>query len=137
MSKIEGDPEYIARGMAIGVFIGLTPTMPFHTILAVSLAFILNGSKAAAILGVWAGNPLTLPFFYFASYRFGTMLLGISAPFDSGSIASMTQFLELGLEITIAMIVGGILIAAPFGVIAYFFTWKVYGKIRNRRKRSE
>ena len=40
--------------LAIGVFIGITPTIPLHTILAVSLALLVRGSKLAAALGVWA-----------------------------------------------------------------------------------
>jgi uncharacterized protein (DUF2062 family) len=131
--RLEGEPHYIARGLAIGVFIGVTPTMPFHTILAVAFAFLFHGSRPAAILGVWAGNPLTLPFFYFASYEIGTMLLGISTPFDSQMICSLTQFLELGLEITTAMIIGGILLATPFGLITYILAWKIYGRIGKRK----
>jgi len=42
VKKLEGNPHYIAMGMAIGVFVGITPTMPFHTVIAVALALILN-----------------------------------------------------------------------------------------------
>ncbi|MEA1867995.1 MAG: DUF2062 domain-containing protein, partial [Thermodesulfobacteriota bacterium] len=31
--RLRGDPFVLARGIAIGTFIGLTPTIPFHTIL--------------------------------------------------------------------------------------------------------
>ena len=37
VKKLEGDPHYIAMGMAIGVFVGTTPTMPFHTVIAVAI----------------------------------------------------------------------------------------------------
>ena len=46
--RLEGDPHFIALGLAIGVFVGFTPTIPFHTVLAVALAFLFKGSKAAA-----------------------------------------------------------------------------------------
>ena len=29
--SLKGEPANIAMGMAIGVFIGVTPTIPFHT----------------------------------------------------------------------------------------------------------
>lgn len=64
VKTLQGDPHYIAVGIAIGVFIGITPTMPFHTVIAIALAFIFRGSKAAAALGVWFCNPVTAPFFY-------------------------------------------------------------------------
>ena len=61
--QLNGDPHYVALGMAIGVFISVTPTIPFHTVIALALAFILRGSKAAAAIGVWFSNPVTIPFF--------------------------------------------------------------------------
>ena len=39
---LQGDPHYIAMGMAVGVFVSLTPTVPFHTVIAIFLAFIFS-----------------------------------------------------------------------------------------------
>ena len=63
IKELNGDPHYVALGMAIGVFVGVTPTIPFHTALALGLSFIFRGSKAAAAIGVWFSNPITIPFF--------------------------------------------------------------------------
>jgi uncharacterized protein (DUF2062 family) len=130
---LQGDPSYIATGMAIGVFIGVTPTFPFHTVLAIALAFIFRGSKPAAILGVWFGNPLTMPFFYLGSYKIGMLILGHSVPFDI-KYTSVPELLELGLDVTAALIVGGALLGAPPAVAAYFITRKFFTTIRNRKK---
>ena len=73
--KLQGEPPYIAMGMAVGVFVSITPTIPFHTVIAIALAFILRGSKPAAAIGVWFCNPVTLPLFYLASYKTGMFLL--------------------------------------------------------------
>ncbi len=35
--SLKGDPRKISMGMAIGVFVGVTPTIPFHTALIVGL----------------------------------------------------------------------------------------------------
>ncbi len=136
VKQLQGNPHYVAKGMAIGVFIGVTPTIPLHTVLAVVLAFIFKGSKPAAVIGVWVANPFTIPFFYIASYQIGTFLFKISTPFNPDRLA-VQQLLELGLEITIAMIAGGIVIGIPFGIIAYGITWKVFRSIRNRKKNME
>ena len=71
VKKLNGDPHYVAFGMAIGVFVAMTPTIPFHTILAIILAILLNASKPAAVLGVWVSNPFTVVFLYFACYKVG------------------------------------------------------------------
>lgn len=134
--QLKGDPNYVAKGMAIGVFIGITPTIPLHTVLAIVLAFIFRGSKPAAIIGVWVANPITIPFFYIASYQVGAFLLKISTPFNPDHM-KIHQLLELGLEITIAMMIGGIVIGIPFGIIAYGITWKVFKSIRARKENIE
>ena len=50
IKELQGDPQYLSRGMAIGIFVGFTPTIPFHTILAVMLAIFFRGSKSAAAI---------------------------------------------------------------------------------------
>jgi uncharacterized protein (DUF2062 family) len=132
VKKLDGDPHYVAMGMAIGVFIGVTPTMPFHTVLAVGLAFIFRGSKAAAALGVWCSNPLTAPIFYVGSYKVGIYLLGNRVPFNL-KYESLLELAHLGINVTIALIAGGILLGILPGVASYFVTRKIFTTIRSKR----
>jgi uncharacterized protein (DUF2062 family) len=136
VKNLEGDPHYVAMGMAIGVFIGITPTIPFHTVLAVALAFILRGSKAAAALGVWFSNPVTAPFFYWGSYKVGMYFLGNPVPFDI-KYESVLELLDLGMDVTIAMIAGGVILGILPGIASYFITRKIITSIRLRRKSKE
>lgn len=136
VKNLKGDPHYVAMGMAIGVFIGITPTMPFHTVIAVSLAFILRGSKAAAALGVWFCNPITAPLFYWGSYKVGMYLLGNPAPFDV-KYESVLELLNLGMDVTIAMIAGGVILGILPGIASYFITRKTITTIRLRRASKE
>ncbi len=130
--KLDGDPHYIATGMAIGVFIGVTPTMPFHTVLAVGLAFLFRGSKAAAALGVWFSNPITAPFLYVGSYKVGKYLLGNSVPFNL-KYESLLELAHLGINVTIALIAGGLLLGIIPGIASYFITRKIFTTIRSKR----
>jgi uncharacterized protein (DUF2062 family) len=133
IKDLQGDPHYIAMGMAIGVFVGFTPTLPFHTIIAILLAFVLRGSKPAAIIGVWSGNPVTIPFFYIGSYKVGMFIHGNSAPFDI-KYESITELLDLGLDVTLAMITGGVIIGVLPAIATYFITRQVVITIRSRAK---
>ena len=66
--RLRGNPGVLARGVAVGTFVGITPTIPFHTVLALFLAFILRGSKIAALLtSVLISNPLTFLLQYYLS----------------------------------------------------------------------
>ena len=136
VKNLEGDPHYVAMGLAIGVFIGITPTIPFHTVLAVALAFILRGSKVAAALGVWFSNPITAPIFYWGSYKAGMYLLGNPAPFDI-KYESILELLDLGIDVTIAMIAGGIILGILPGIASYFIIRKIISTIRLRKASKE
>jgi uncharacterized protein (DUF2062 family) len=128
VKNFSGDPHFVAMGMAIGVFVAATPTMPFQTAIALALAIILRSSKAAAAIGVWLSNPITFPFFYLASYKIGTLLFGISVSYDAGS--KPVHILKMGADITIAALTGGIIIGLFLAVATYFITRKIYTKIR-------
>jgi len=131
--QLNGDPHYVALGMAIGVFISVTPTIPFHTVIALALAFILRGSKAAAAIGVWFSNPVTIPLFYKGSYDLGISVLGNSAPFST-EYESILELLKLGADVTIAMITGGIILGILPSIAAYFITRRIFIKVRLRKK---
>lgn len=135
IKQLKGDPNFIASGMAIGIFIGITPTFPFHTVLAVALAFILRASKAAAAIGVWIGNPLTIPFIYMGSYKTGSLILGTSIPFDT-KYTTLTELTKLGIDATLALITGGMIIGIVPAVAAYFLTRRLVKKFRSRRRLS-
>ncbi|MBW1814389.1 MAG: DUF2062 domain-containing protein, partial [Deltaproteobacteria bacterium] len=115
---LQGDPTYIAKGIAIGVFVGITPTIPLgitptiplHTGIAIFLAFIFKASKPAAVIGVWSGNPVTIPFLYFGSYKIGMFLIGNTATLDISYLTIQEELLQLGFETTIAMILGGMIL---------------------------
>ena len=131
--QLNGDPHYVALGMAIGVFISVTPTIPFHTVIALALAFILRGSKAAAAIGVWFSNPVTIPLFYKGSYDLGISILGNSAPFGT-EYESILELLKLGADVTIAMITGGVILGILPAIAAYFITRRIFIKLRLRKK---
>ena len=133
VKELHGDPHYVAIGMAIGVFVSITPTIPFHTIIAVCLAIIFRGSKTAAAIGVWFSNPLTIPILYLASFKTGVLLFGVSKDIATRA-ESLSELLKLGLDVTITSVSGGILLGILPGIATYFITRKIMHKLRSRKK---
>jgi uncharacterized protein (DUF2062 family) len=131
---LEGEPHAVALGMAIGIFVSLTPTVPFHMALSIFFAMILKASKAAAVLGTWLSNPLTMPFFYWGSYKVGAGLLGRPFIFDPEQ-QSLLKLLSEGLDITTAMLVGGVVMGIPTAVASYFTTRKLLDRFQSRRRK--
>jgi len=130
---LKGDPRRISMGMAIGVFIGMTPTIPFHTLLVFAFVLPFRQNLTAALLGTWVMNPITLPVFYFIEYELGRLLLGwerfaiVFNNIDFGSI------LEIGWEIFYPLQIGGLIMAPFFAVPAYFITYHAIKAVRGRR----
>jgi hypothetical protein len=65
----------LSGGVALGLFVGLTPTMPFHMILVAAGALFLRVNLPVALLVCWINNPLTAPFLYLWEHRLGRFLL--------------------------------------------------------------
>lgn len=130
--RLQGDPHYVAMGMAIGVFVAVTPTIPFHTIIAIALAFVLRGSKPAAAIGVWLSNPVTIPFFYYGSYKIGALLMQMDLP-DQMPTESITDLLDLGFDVTLAMMLGGCVLGILPAVVAYLLTLRLVRRLRHSK----
>lgn len=131
IKQLQGDPHYIAMGMGIGIFVCATPTFPFQTVLAVALAFILRGSKAAAAIGSGVGIPV-IPFFYLASYKIGKLILGHSSPFEN-KIESILELFKMGMDVSVAMITGGVIVGILPGIVAYLITHKIFTTLLSRK----
>jgi len=137
MRQLEGNPHHLALGMAVGIFISIMPIIPFQTLVAIALAFLVRGSKSAAALGTWLSNPLTIPLVYYANYKLGCLLLGYQTTLERISFDSFSQLMGLGIDVTIAMLVGGVVIGAVLGVAAYFITFRGFVIIRRRSRSPE
>lgn len=149
VKNLHGDPHYIALGMGFGVFIAVTPTIPFHTALVLILAFVFRASKPAAVLGVWVSNPFTVVFLYVACYKTGFLffeettggfeaikilleeLEGTSKYLEK--IGYFNDFLVTQLKVFVVMNIGGLVLGIPSGIAAYFLTRRFFIQ-RNLRK---
>ncbi|MEJ2167919.1 MAG: DUF2062 domain-containing protein [Desulfobacterales bacterium] len=79
--RIRGNPREIALGFALGVFVGMSPTMGVQTPIAIFLAALCKWSKLSAAIGVWISNPLTAPVLYGVTYITGAKLLKLEPVF--------------------------------------------------------
>ena len=133
--RLRGQPEEVAGGMAIGVCIGLTPTVPLHMVLAVLIAFILSRSKLAAALGCWVANPFFLPFVYILDYKVGRFVTGTGGPSLVLSDFSASYLLTLGWDIYYPLFVGGMDVGVLSILPTYFITKKLVILYRERRRK--
>jgi uncharacterized protein (DUF2062 family) len=112
--------------------VAVTPTIPFHTTIALAMAFALKASKPAAVIGVWFSNPITIPPLYYGSYKLGMLLLGRSGGLDPSAL-SLLELFKKGADVTIAMIIGGAVLGIVPAIASYFLTRHFFRKLRARR----
>jgi uncharacterized protein (DUF2062 family) len=67
---VNDTPERTAAAFAMGVFIGFSPFLGFHTVIAIALAFLFSLNRVAALLGVYSN----LPWIIAGYYAFTTMI---------------------------------------------------------------
>jgi uncharacterized protein len=134
--RLQDDPRKVAWGMALGVFIGFTPTVPFHTAMAVSLALFFRVSLLAAYVGIWVMNPVTMAPLYIAAYKVGQFLLYKGRPLVFPETYNFNALVHLLCRGGLALQVGGLIIAIPPAIIAYFLTLWAMQRYRREKARK-
>jgi uncharacterized protein (DUF2062 family) len=135
--RLQGDPRKLAGGMALGVFIGVTPTVPFHTVSILFLAPLLRVSPVTALLGCfWVSNPLLLAPLYLLCFKVGKALLFAEGALTLPATYDLQNLLQLMWQGGLALQVGGLVLAVPAALISYFPTlWAVeYYRRRKAQK---
>jgi uncharacterized protein len=131
--RLQEDPRKLAWGMALGVFIGITPTIPFHTVAVLSLAALLRVSPVTGFIGIQIGNPLTIPAIYLASYKMGQFLLYRGKPLVFPETFSFEAWMDVLWQGGVALQVGGVILAVPPAIVSYFLTLWIIQRYRRRK----
>ncbi len=145
IKRLRGDPEYLAKGFAFGVFMGVLPLAPVQTLILVPLTILLRVSTLAAfIAGVLVSNPLTfIPQYYF-TWKLGNMFFPgwvtweqiqdtLRIISEQGMLDGIIALSGLGLKAIVVIETGGAIIGLPAGVISYFAARKFFRAVHLRR----
>ena len=123
--RIRGTPREIALGLALGLFIGFSPTMGLQIAIGVFFAALLKWSKVAAAIGVLVTNPFTAPFIYSFTYIIGARLLGLERIFtwnDAFDLEKIVDLMDKAPIVFLALTIGGIVVGIPAAVAGYFIS---------------
>jgi len=131
--RLRGTAEDVARGMALGVFIGLTPTMGIQMPLAFFFAMLLKENKIAAVIGVWISNPMTAIPIYTYNFKVGKYLLG-TPDIKMPNFSSLNEILALGHDLILPLAIGSLIAGLFSATIAYFITLKAYAVVQMERE---
>lgn len=134
--------EFIARGWALGAFVGSVIPFGFQVYIALPLSFLLKCSKIGALTGTLITNPLTIIFIYPAQCWAGSRILGKDISYDAISKAmkgvleqqNWQALMEMSGDLIMSFFVGGFLLAAVATPIVYFSVKAMVTSYRRRFK---
>ena len=126
----------IAGGLALGIFIGLTPTMGAQIILTGVAAYLLKVNIPVALAGTFVTNPFTAAIIYPLQYRFGVWLIGIPDPNElEGYTGMLRSFAGYAKPLWIACLVtGGVAAAITYGLVTLL--WREARHLRELRHKA-
>ncbi len=113
----------VAGGAALGVFIAMTPTMPFHMMETVIMGLILRVNIPVALAASWIVNPVMYPFVCLAEYKVGVWLVGIA---DPGEYTGYTRMFRHFFRVARPLFAGTLILGIPPAAVSYlmvYFGW--------------
>lgn len=146
MLHIEDTPERTALAYSIGIFLGFSPFLGFHTLTGVVIAFLFRLNRVAVLLGIWTNTPLWIVPYYVLATWLGTQVM----KFRINTTVLKTIF-QFGMEkgfissdfwsrvtsqrgILLSFLVGSLILAALFALVAYPLALRWIKFYRSHRK---
>jgi uncharacterized protein (DUF2062 family) len=143
---IEDTPERTALAYSIGIFLGFSPFLGFHTLTGVVIAFLFRLNRVAVLLGIWTNTPLWIVPYYVLATWLGTQVM----KFRINTTVLKTIF-QFGMEkgfissdfwsrvtsqrgILLSFLVGSLILAALFALVAYPLALRWIKFYRSHRK---
>lgn len=128
---LKGGAVFMARGVAVGLFVGLTPTVGFQTVLMIIGCMIARGNFLAAFVVSWVSNPFTMGPLYWGWNMLGkTVLRALPLRVDS----SPAWFMQGPGDQMVFTITGSLLMAVPAAVAGYLVSQRISAAIAARRR---
>jgi len=130
--KLNNSPREIALGIAIGVFIAITPLYGFHTIMVISAALLIRRvNKIAILLGTNISTTITFPFITWAGYNIGRLIFGNKYPPLQWQTFKHFSYKTL-LNFYFPLFIGSLFLGLALAVIFYLLTfWLVMRRRKN------
>jgi len=133
----------IALGVALGVFIGLTPTVGFQMVLVLLIGTLIHANRIIAVILCWISNPVTFLPMYYGYYCLGTRLIGE----ETGTFEKFSQLFkggeDQGFFATLAVVMnnfgvplwtGSLLVALVVSIPTYPLTKIMLNRHRAKRQ---
>jgi len=129
---IKGSPHSIAIAFSIGVFIGMSPLLGLHTILALAVASLFRLNRMVTLAGAYLTNPWTIVPIYSFSTWFGVKITGYEEripeiDFHSVNILNIFRALK---SLIVPFIVGTTILGLIGALLSYLLIHQLITRMR-------
>lgn len=128
---IEDTPERTALAFSIGIFLGFSPFLGFHTLAGLAIAFLFGLNRVAILLGVWSNTPWWIVPYYMGATWVGMWVTGFWI--DWATLKEIFQFgadqgymssdfwnrIASQWSLLLSFLIGSLIFCTLFGLIAY------------------
>lgn len=136
-------PHRLALGVAIAMFVTLTPTVGFQSVLVILLATLFRANKLVGLPLVWISNPATFVPIYYPCYRIGLWITGgkrvsfqwwreLTRP-PEDYLPAMKFYWSRLTDVIVPLTVGSVIVALPIAVASYALSYQAIVRYRHRR----
>jgi uncharacterized protein (DUF2062 family) len=143
---IEDTAERTALAYSIGIFLGFSPFLGFHTLMGLTIAFLFNLNRVAILLGVWSNTPWWIVPYYIIATWIGMRVTGF---WINGK--ALKEIFQLGMDqgfmnsdfwsriasqwgLLFSFGIGSLILCALLGLIAYPLSLRWIKFYRSRNK---
>lgn len=128
---LDDTPHSIALGTAIGMFVGMTPTVGVQMIIVLIISFLMRPlfrfNRVAGMLTVYVTNPVTIVPIYWFNYKVGTLFVAGTVTYDDfNRIVHYEGFAEwwvtvetLFASVGAPLLVGCLIVGGTLGCLTY------------------
>lgn len=134
--KLKGSSEHIAKGFALGSFIGMLPFPGLQWGIAMLCAAFFKVHKGAAVIGVFNTNFSTGLFIFAFNYWLGKKILGLEIDFELPEVLDLSYAKKIwtaGIDVFLSLLVGGVIM----GIVAAFLAYKILKFVIDKRRMKQ
>lgn len=147
--ELQGSPRALARGTAIGTFLGFAPVLPLKTMLILLITTLFPSSTVAAFLSCSIiCNPLTYVPLYYVAWFLGDLMLpgwasweilrsSLDTILNSGFREALAVVLDIGFDTCVVVLTGGLVLAIIPALIVYPLALLFFTRLQRLRREKQ
>lgn len=126
---IKDPPSRTAFTFSIGLFIGMSPLIGLHTLIALAIAIIFRLNKLVILIATYLTNPWTIVPIYTFSTIIGAKILNRSIEIEiDWHHLTLSQLLHNAGNLLLPFITGSIIVGFVSSVLSYIIIYVILSK---------